>query len=279
MKDIKLVICDIDDTLAHKEEDLADSTIEMIRKLREMQIGFTMATGRMPYRAMKFIRETGLTLPMIANNGSILYDRGDFLFCKKVYAGQFKNIFREYMMKNPEFTVIFSYSGCERPVKRTNWIRQRLHKYPGYDDTMGDTDQVWEQEVHKVYILDDARTGIIGEIAARLRQLKGDFTFFQYGQYSMEIVGGGCTKASGLKRLLDYMHLAPEQVMAIGDHSNDMEVIRMAGLGVAVANAQEELKQIADYVSASERAAGVEEAVRKFIFESGVEKDAPCGKE
>ena len=120
--------------------------------------------------------------------------------------------------------------------------------------------------MYQVYIVDDERRGIIGEIAEKMRQLDGDFSFFQYQQYSMEIVAKGCSKASGMKTLLEYLKIKPEEVMAIGDHTNDMEVIKSAGLGVAVANAQPELKEIADYVTAHERAEGVREAIQKFVL-------------
>ena len=82
----------------------------------------------------------------------------------------------------------------------------------------------------------------------------------------MEIVAEGCSKASGLKTLLDYLKVAPGEVMAIGDHTNDIEVLSMVGMGVAVANAQEEVKAIADYVTEKERAEGVEEAIRRFAL-------------
>ena len=127
---------------------------------------------------------------------------------------------------------------------------------------------MWNQEVHKVYIVDDARTGIIGEIAGCLRAMNGNFSFFQYQQYSMEIVASGCSKASGLTSLLEHLGITKEEVMAIGDHTNDMEVIQMAGIGVAVANAQEELKAVADYVTRGERAEGVIEAIETFVLQS-----------
>ena len=170
------------------------------------------------------------------------------------------------MKEYPDFTVIFSYDDRERPVESTAWIKAREHKYSGYDEPLGDTEDTWDQEVHKVYIVDDERRGIIGEIAEKMRQMKGDFSFFQYQQYSMEIVAKGCSKASGMRTLLEYLKIKPEEVMAIGDHTNDMEVIKSAGLGVAVANAQPELKEIADYVTVHERAEGVREVLEKFVL-------------
>lgn len=265
---IKLVLCDIDDTLVHKELHLSERVIQTIRKVQQEGIFFSLATGRMPYRAQNFAEEAGLTTPYIANNGSILYDRGKYVYAQKVYAGQFKDLFRQYMESHPDFTVIFSYDDRERPLVTTKWIAAREHKYKGYNEPLGNTDEVWDQEVHKVYIVDDARTGIIGEIADCLRAMNGNFSFFQYQQYSMEIVASGCSKASGLVSLLEHLGITKEEVMAIGDHTNDMEVIQMAGIGVAVANAQEELKAVADYVTRGERAEGVIEAIETFVLQS-----------
>ena len=109
MSKIRLVVCDIDDTLVHKELHLAENTREVIRELKDAGVMFTLATGRMPYRAEVFAREAELAVPYIANNGSILYDNGTYVYAKKVYAGIFKDLFREYIKKDPEFNVIFSY--------------------------------------------------------------------------------------------------------------------------------------------------------------------------
>ena len=72
MSKIRLVVCDIDDTLVHKELHLAKNTREVIRKLKDAGVMFTLATGRMPYRAEVFANEAELTVPYIANNGSNL---------------------------------------------------------------------------------------------------------------------------------------------------------------------------------------------------------------
>ena len=53
--------------------------------------------------------------------------------------------------------------------------------------------------------------------------------------------------------------------MAVGDHTNDIELIKKAGIGVAVANADSQLKA-ADYVTAGERDLGVKEAIEKFVL-------------
>jgi len=265
-RSIKLIVCDIDDTLIHKEQHLNAHIRDVIKKVKKTGIQFTLATGRMPYRAEVFAKEAQLDIPYIANNGSILYDSESMVYCKMLFAGELKEIMQKYMDLEPEFTVIFSYPDRECPLIRTKWIEERLYKYPGYDQILGNTSQVWNQEVHKVYVVDASRSKMIGRLAKDLEAMKGDFSFFQYGEYSIEIVGKGCSKATGLQNLLKYLDMSTEQVMAIGDHTNDIEVIRMAGIGVAVANADPKLKAIADFITCGERAEGVEEAINKFVF-------------
>ena len=80
MSKIRLVVCDIDDTLVHKELHLAENTREVIRELKDAGVRFTLATGRMPYRAEVFAREAELAVPYTANNGSILYDNGTYVY-------------------------------------------------------------------------------------------------------------------------------------------------------------------------------------------------------
>lgn len=265
-KNIELVVCDLDDTLIHKDLHLSSEICDMVSGLRCHGVQFTFATGRMPYRAQAFANDVNLTIPYIANNGSILYEKDHMAYSKLLCPAPLKNLIREYMHTVPDFTVIFSYPDRECPLIRTNWIEQRLHKYPGYDQTLGDTDDAWNQNVHKVYVLDDARTGAIDRLAIQLEAFRSDFSFFQYGSYSIEIVASGCSKASGLKKLLEYLKISPENVLAIGDHTNDIEIVQMAGIGAAVANADPKLKAVADYVTQRERADGVIEAVNKFVL-------------
>lgn len=263
---VQLVVSDIDDTLIHKEDHLNEKIIQTIEELKRRGIQFTLATGRMPYRAESYAGDAKLTVPFIANNGSILYDRGRMIWCKMLYAKIIQEITQRYMERNPQFTVIFSFTDRECPLVRTEWIRKRLGKYKGYDQTLGNTPDVWNQTVHKIYVLDDARSGIIGAFADELEYYRNEISFFQYGEFSIEIVAGGCSKASGLTRLLEYLSIPADCVMAVGDHTNDIELIKKAGIGVAVANADSQLKAAADYATAGERDLGVKEAIEKFVL-------------
>lgn len=262
---IRLVVCDLDDTLIHKDLHLSPDIITLAAELNQKGVFFTFATGRMPYRAFSFAKDIGLKIPFVANNGSILYANGEMVYCKKLHAPALKEIIQAEMKRNDDLTVVFSYEDRERPLVVTHWIRERFHKYAGYNEPLGNTDAVWEQDVHKIYLTDEQMTGSIGRIAKCVKQMPEVASCYQYGEFSIEIVAAGCSKATGVARLIEYLHIEKGQVMALGDHTNDIEVLQMVGLGVAVANAVPELKEVADYVTTEERAEGVISAVRKFI--------------
>ena len=83
----------------------------------------------------------------------------------------------------------------------------------------------------------------------------------------LEVVYPGVSKGVGLLELARMLGIPPEETMAIGDSSNDIPMIRAAGLGVAVANATDETKAAADYVCRENNdVGGVAEAIERFVL-------------
>ena len=83
----------------------------------------------------------------------------------------------------------------------------------------------------------------------------------------LEFNAPGVNKGAGLLALAERLGIAPEETMAIGDNSNDVPMLRAAGLGVAVANASDEALEAADYVcEADNNAGGVAEAIERFVL-------------
>ena len=85
-------------------------------------------------------------------------------------------------------------------------------------------------------------------------------------EYLLEMMPKGVSKKNTLERYAKSLGIGRKEIMACGDNTNDMEMVKWAGVGVAVANAVPELKAVADYVASKERSYGVAEAVRNLIF-------------
>jgi phosphoglycolate phosphatase (TIGR01487 family) len=84
-------------------------------------------------------------------------------------------------------------------------------------------------------------------------------------RFAIHITDPAVNKGSSLTKLADYMNIEIEEIMAIGDSENDIEFLEVAGLKIAVNNADKELKAAADYVTSRPYGDGVQEAVFKFI--------------
>lgn len=84
--------------------------------------------------------------------------------------------------------------------------------------------------------------------------------------HNLEIGGATTSKAAALRELEHILEVKPEEMMAIGDSPNDMAMMRLAGMPVAVGNAKDEVKSIAKYVTATNHEDGVAQAVRKFVL-------------
>ena len=108
-------------------------------------------------------------------------------------------------------------------------------------------------------------------------RFKGVADVFQSDPSFLEVVPAGINKGVALKRLLERMDYDPSELIAVGDSYNDLEMIQFAGLGVAMGNAREAVKNCADYVTKSNNEDGIAHMLEKYIF--NFHEDAPYSVE
>ena len=84
--------------------------------------------------------------------------------------------------------------------------------------------------------------------------------------YIFEIMPQGATKASGLKHLAEKLGIDPEQIMALGDAANDIEMLEFVGQSVAMGNASDDIKSLSKYVTLTNDQAGVAHAIRTWAL-------------
>ncbi len=95
--------------------------------------------------------------------------------------------------------------------------------------------------------------------------LSTDFTVFQHGHYA-EFVKKGFDKATGMQMMIDHISIPKENCIAMGDSANDEDMLKFAGISVAMGNSIPEIKAICDYVSCDAKDGGVAEALNHFIL-------------
>lgn len=88
---------------------------------------------------------------------------------------------------------------------------------------------------------------------------------FRSDPYYVEILPKFVDKAVAVDKLMKFLDISKDKVICVGDSFNDLPMLRYAGKGVAMGNAQEEVKEAADYVTASNDEDGIVEVIRKFM--------------
>ena len=88
-------------------------------------------------------------------------------------------------------------------------------------------------------------------------------------KYNIEINAAGVNKGTGLVNLGRLLGIRREEIMACGDGDNDTVMLREAGFGVAMGNAEEQVKEAADYITLTNEEEGVAEAIEKFVLRGG----------
>ncbi|KAH7523565.1 hypothetical protein FEM48_Zijuj06G0025500 [Ziziphus jujuba var. spinosa] len=145
----------------------------------------------------------------------------------------------------------------------TQWLTHRMLKaeiIPSVDQLLATAD------VQKLIFVDTAEG-----VATSLRPYwseatKGRANCVQAVPDMLEIVPPGTSKGSGVKLLLDHLQISPKEIMAIGDGENDVEMLELASLGIALSNGSEKTKGVADVIGASNDEDGVADAIYRYAF-------------
>lgn len=261
---IKLVVSDIDGTLVDQTEALREPAFEVVRLLRSQGVLFSLATGRVQGMAEAYAQALGVTVPYVTTNGAALIHQGRALKRWRVPLGPLERVIREADARG--LSVIYSPDGYERVLRETPFILSQQKAFRRYFDVQPLSPADYAHgEIEKLCLMDDDRTGAIEEIERLARQLPETYGYTRYGLRAVEIVRSGRSKASGIRDLARCLHIPMSDVMVIGDDENDLEMLAAAGVGATVCNALPKVKDQADYVAEASHAAGVLEAVRRFL--------------
>jgi Cof subfamily protein (haloacid dehalogenase superfamily) len=238
-----LIVCDMDGTLLNSNNEVSGKNIEAIKSFVDAGGWFTVASGR-PESAIKpFIEDVPINVPAILYNGTVLYDFEKEKVIYGVYVHEsIKNITGELLEKFPEIGSHVYMTGKIACLKRNEVIRRCESREFSFPD-LTTIDQIDDEPWHKV--LFGAKPDVLKKIEEHLRNRELNATVVYSEDEYLEILPLNASKGNVLKKLMLELGCNKENVIALGDHLNDVELIKSAGVGVAVANAQPELKSVA----------------------------------
>lgn len=242
-----LIAADVDGTLLNSEHVIPKKNIEAINYFRDNGGVFTLATGRaIPY-TRTIAREINLDVPAVVFNGGSVYDFScnEFLWRSVLPLSVKEHIF-DIKEKFPSLGInimlgedIYSVSSNFRSVEHAQIVGVEK-KDCTFDDAPTEN---WD----KMLIMDEI--DVIDALFEYSSQLNLDgIHVTRSSPYFYEVLPGGVNKSVGLRELIKLCGYDKRYIVAVGDFNNDIEMLQMADLGIAVGNAQDEVKKIADLI-------------------------------
>lgn len=269
----KLVASDLDETLLNDDHHVPQRVVDAIRKARGLGVHFVPSTGRPADSAGVTLEELGLDGSpddyVLSFNGGCLTRNSSpepltscslpFERARQIYeAGvRYGVCMHTYV---PGTAYLYDYVPEERA-----YIQGRMNIVESNEPTL---DFLADQTIVKIIFmsLDMSYLQHIEHKMAEAGLTDGLDVYYSGNRY-LEFNAPGVNKGAGLLGLAARLGIVPEETIAIGDNSNDISMIRAAGLGCAVANATDEAKAAADYVCQADNNAGaVAEVIEKFVL-------------
>lgn len=282
----KLIAADMDGTLLNDELTVSQANLDAINAFRAAGGIFTIATGRAPCGVHGYIKAVGLDVfpaKVICNIGGTIVDSVTFK-ADKIFAMHPESTARlvDVLAAHTRLVMVYAEDGLK--ISESSELAMNYCKYVGIDSEQKDDLAGFvltpDVKIAKVMAILDER-----KLDAVMSMLKRDFSEFYFLQSTapflqrlrgdgedirpsmIECVMSGINKGTGLKCVADGYGIPMSQVVAFGDSYNDMDMIEAAGLGIAMGNAKQSVKDVADYVTDTNNADGVAKAIYKFCLD------------
>ncbi|GIP40349.1 haloacid dehalogenase [Paenibacillus sp. J31TS4] len=262
MSNIRLIVSDVDGTLLSPDHQLTGSVKEAVRRFTEAGGLFTIATGRPSLTVRSVVDELELKVPQILCNGAVIADTDRVWETTPLEVADLAAVMKE--ADRLGITVLLFQEDGIRALRRTDALDRFEHKERIACELLDPESDEWTQwSVQKLLFIGEM-TGIRRLWSDHSPLFRESYATFQSEDDFWEIVPGEQSKGEALRRLMAHLELKPEQVMAIGNQMNDLDMIELAGIGVAVGNSHPDLMERADYVCSAHYGEGVVEAIERF---------------
>lgn len=282
MTEYKLIAIDIDGTLLKNDESISEETKKAIKRCDDNGVKVCLCTGRNVKNTVKVVKQLNNGTPFVSADGAVFYDTKN------------NKVIKEYLIKEDTLreitTLADKYNLYMEFCSKDNYIKyvknSDLEKY-----CYGGVAKSVKQKLHHHFIkhvrytknmdtfIRDNKNNInqflIGGPKEELDKLKENLEHTNFSDVDIRydlweeyifIVVKGCTKANGLNILSEYYNISVENMISIGDQMNDIDMIKSAGLGVAMGNAHKQIKECARFITKTNEEDGVAYVINKFIF-------------
>lgn len=260
---IRLCYFDVDETLVDSSRRIVPDLAAALARCRARGIGLGLATGRMYESALPYSRAIGANAPLILCNGARIHDpgTGEVLFSRTLALDEAVRALR--LVKRHQLHVNVYCNDHIYIEQESDTSRQSAEKDGVVQHSVGDLEAFLNGDPMKLLIIGpghklEALRADYEAVPHRSEVVRSEPTY-------LEILPDGVSKGSALAEVSRLTGVPLSQIAAFGDSNNDLELLRTAGIGIAVANALPQAKAAADRTSAGAYGLGVAEELERFL--------------
>lgn len=270
----KLITSDLDETLLRADGSISQDNVTAIKAATEMGVKFVPNTGRNFLTVQPLLEQLGLKQQaneyvISYNGGAVVENAGNqVIISNSLTYDEAQEVFATFA----EFpnTSVHVYTLDQLYIYRLRDDDRRYMQTRGVtftEMTTPDFEQFSDQPIMKVIAMNPDEEVRHRMYAAVERNLHGTVNITYSSGIYVEVNHGGVDKGKAVLDLAGRLGIKADEIMALGDNSNDLAMLKAAGLAVSVANGIPEVKAVADYVTTADYENGVAEAIHKFVLD------------
>ena len=250
-----------------EDNSIPDEVCEVLGRISDSGTELMIASGRLLPFALDYADKIGSRGPLMAYNGGWLETREGKVLFHALIPEAIRQEMALFCRENHLYLQQYDPWGGHQICIEKLQADFPLSRYRLPDAFYRECGKLEEAAIRtpKLVIYDSPER--LKTLLPLIREHFGDALDYTFSDHSiLEMMPRGVSKGSTLQFYCESRGIRPEEVMAFGDSGNDASMLRYAGIGIAVANATGEIRELADYTARAERSFGVLEGLARFIF-------------
>ena len=253
LKEIELVVFDVDGTLVNDDGEIGDKTRQLILSLKKSGVLFSFASGRLHSALLPLAEDLKIYSPLISLDGSAIKSVSGkyFVYRSFLKQSQVKKAI-EYSEKYL-LNIALCHTEAIYFTEQNSVIPKLMDKFGAVYEEVNSYDDLTTKTLEIVFAGDNRRAvEFVRDKLSFPLTFGTSVSFFRSqtheGIYYLEVRRSGSSKGKAMQRLLKYLKIKESRTAVLGDWYNDLSLFKTKGLKIAVSNAIPELKKDADYV-------------------------------
>lgn len=259
---IKMVVTDMDGTLLNSDHEVSDHFFKLFEELKERNIQFVAASGRQYNSIIEKLNPIKDDIIVIAENGGYVMRQDKELLSTPLSSLHQKDVLE---LTNPAKDIYAVLCGKQnayingRSEAFVNKLREYYAEFEILDQLEHHTGEILKIAL---YHFESSEAFIYPKV----KHLEGKLKVKVSGENWLDISSPNAHKGYALQKVMDLYSLSSNEIMVFGDYNNDLEMLALADVSVAMANAHPNIKKISRYETASNNELGVETFLEKLIL-------------